>query len=131
MFILLPDKVDGLPELEKRLSAPNLGKWLTGLRPQRVPLSLPRFKLTSKFELGDALKLLGMTLPFDPQQADFSRMSSSERLFISAAIHQAFVDVNEAGTEAAAATAISMRARPECRCWRSRSCSGPITRFCS
>ncbi len=64
--------------------------------------------MTSEFSLKDALALLGMPLALSTK-ADFSGMSTQEKLFISAAIHKAFVDVNEEGTEAAAATAIAMR----------------------
>ena len=109
MFVLLPDKVDGLADLEKRLTADNLDKWSQGLKPRPVRVSLPKFKLTSQFALGDVLAALGMPLAFS-SRADFSKMSSEQKLFISAVIHKAFVDVNEEGTEAAAATAVTMRA---------------------
>ena len=108
MLILLPKKRDGLSGLEKQLTAENLQKWSDGLQPRRVDVHLPRFKMTSQFSLADVLKSLGMSLAFS-RQADFSKMCSQEQLFISAVIHKAFVDVNEDGTEAAAATAVMMR----------------------
>ena len=108
MLILLPKKHDGLSGLEKQLTAENLQKWSAGLQPRRVDVHLPRFKMTSQFSLADVLKSLGMSLAFS-RQADFSKMCSQEQLFISAVIHKAFVDVNEDGTEAAAATAVMMR----------------------
>ena len=130
MLVLLPDEIEGLPALEARLTAENLSRWLSGLRKQEVRVSLPRFKLTSQFQLADVLKAMGMTRAFTPGEADFSGMSSEEELFLSAVIHKAFVDVNEEGTEAAAATGVAVGADggviP-----RSRPCSGPITRSCS
>ena len=69
---------------------------------------MPRFKLTSEFSLGDALSTLGMPLAFS-DKADFSGMASQKPLSIGAVIHKAFVEVNEEGTEAAAATAVPMR----------------------
>jgi serpin B len=94
--------------LEKQLTSANLQKWSDGLASKVVEVYLPKFKLTSEFSLADVLESMGMPLPF-VRQADFSRMSTQERLFISAVIHKAFVDVNEEGTEAAAATAVEAK----------------------
>ena len=109
MLVLLPNKIDGLADLEKRLTSENVQKWSHGLQPRPVKVDLPRFKMTSQFSLADVLGSLGMPLAFSGK-ADFSKMSSDERLAISAVIHKAFVDVNEEGTEAAAATAVAMKA---------------------
>jgi len=109
MLILLPDKMDGLPDLEKSLTAKNLDDWTSKMAKKAVVLSMPRFKMTCRADLKKTLQTLGMTDAFDGKRADFSGMapSATERpLFISAAIHKAFVEVNEEGTEAAAATAI-------------------------
>lgn len=70
---------------------------------------LPRFTMTQTFDLVDTMKNLGMPRAFDPVNADFSGMTSEERLFIGAAVHKSFVEVNETGTEAAAATGIAMQ----------------------
>ena len=105
MLILLPKKNDGLSELEKELTSENVTKWSAGLKPRQVKLSLPKFKMTADFSLGEVLKSMGMKLAFS-DNADFTGMSTEEPLTISAVIHKAFVDVNEEGTEAAAATAV-------------------------
>ena len=117
MLILLPKKIDGLSDLEKQLTSENLQKWSAGLKSRLVNVYLPKFKMTSEFELGDVLSSMGMPLAFS-DKADFSGMSAEEQLYFSAVIHKAFVDVNEEGTEAAAATAVALRAatgrpRPE------------------
>jgi len=84
--------------------------WTANLRKQKVKLFFPRFKMTSQFRLDDALRALGMTDAFNPAKADFSGMDGRLHwLFIGAVIHKAFVEVNEEGTEAAAATAVVMR----------------------
>jgi serpin B len=108
MVILLPKKTDGLAGVEKSLTADNLGKLLKDLKRTKVDLTMPKFKFTSQFGLADTLKAMGMTDAFDPNKADFSGMTSQEKLFISAVIHKAFVAVDEEGTEAAAATAVAM-----------------------
>ena len=105
MLILLPGKTDGLADLERRLTGASLEKWSRELMPCRVKIDLPKFKMTSEVSLADALASMGMPLAFSENQADFSRMSK-QRLSLSAVFHQAYVDVNEEGTEAAAATAI-------------------------
>jgi serpin B len=108
MVILLPKRTDGIGELERELAGESLSKWLGAVRRQEVIVSMPKFKLTSKFSLGQVLRSMGMTAAFS-EQADFSGMTGGRDLFISAVVHQAYVDVNEEGTEAAAATGVTMR----------------------
>jgi len=107
MVILLPKKNDGLAAAEKKLTADSVERWLGSLQSRKVHLFLPRFKMTSEFSLKKALSALGMPTAFS-ENADFSRMASGESLMISDVIHKAMVDVNEKGTEAAAATAVIM-----------------------
>jgi serpin B len=108
MLVLLPDQIEGLADLEARLTEGNLTRWQSALRRETVRVYFPRFKLTSQFQLASPLKALGMTLAFTPDEADFSGMDGQQGLFVSAVIHKAFVDVNEEGTEAAAATGIAV-----------------------
>jgi serpin B len=108
MIVLMPKKADGLADLEKELTAIQLKKWLAKLSDHQVQVTLPKFKVTAEFHLNDVLKQLGMKDAFDRRRADFSGMTTQERLFISHVVHKAFVDVNEAGTEAAASTAVVM-----------------------
>jgi serpin B len=108
MIVLLPNAADGLPAFEKRLTAANLTQWLGKLSDRRVDVTLPKFKLTSEFLLEKVLSKMGMPIAFDGNKADFSGMTTREKLHISHVIHKAFVDVNEAGTEAAASTAVLM-----------------------
>jgi len=110
MTILLPREADGLAALEKRLTAENLTEWIAKARSTHVDLNLPRFKFTSQFGLGKPLAALGMTDAFEPDRADFSGMTTAEKLFIAAVLHKAFVAVDEKGTEAAAATAVMVGA---------------------
>jgi serine protease inhibitor len=112
MILLLPKKVDGLRQLEKELSAKNLKHWTGLLRENEVFVFLPRFKMTSMFELDKILASMGMPDAFNMDKADFSGMDGKKAwLYISAVLHKAFVDVNEEGTEAAAATAVVMAVR--------------------
>ncbi len=106
MTILLPRKADGLKALEEKLSAKTLVEWIGKAKPAHVDLTLPRFKFTSQFGLAQPLSQLGMDDAFDLGKADFSGMTTMEKLYISAVLHKAFVAVDEKGTEAAAATAI-------------------------
>jgi serpin B len=108
MVVLLPEKVDGLPELEAKLSTASLQKWMGGAHAQEVIVFLPKFKTSAEFQLADTLKAMGMASAFEPKTADFSGMTGRKELFFSAVIHKAFVDVNEEGTEAAAATGVIM-----------------------
>jgi serpin B len=106
MVILLPKTKDGLGQLESSLTAPKLEGWLTKLASRRVDVSLPRFKLSAECELKDALSELGMPVAFKRGEADFSGITGTRELAISAVVHKAFVEVEETGTEAAAATGV-------------------------
>ncbi len=110
MFVLLPNDVGGLPSVEQSLTAANLAQWLGRLQSgPKVILTLPKFTMTERFELGDTLGAMGMKLAFERNEADFSAMTGKLDLWISSALHKAYVEVNEEGTEAAAATGIVMR----------------------
>jgi serpin B len=106
MVILLPKKNDGLAELEKSLTVANIGQPLQAGSLQEVNVSLPSFKETSEFELTQPLKDLGMTSAFSGDKADFSGITDVRPFFVQAVLHKAHVDVNEEGTEAAAATGV-------------------------
>lgn len=110
MAVFLPKEKDGLKELEASLTPQNLSDWLGQLRPRKINVFLPKFKMTQQFNLTQTLEAMGMTAPFSPQ-SDFSGMDGSHNLFISAVVHKAYVDVNEEGTEAAAATGAVVEAR--------------------
>ena len=105
MTIFLPRQDDGLPGLEKKLSASWLDKQMGHLRRHKVGVSLPRFEMTLSYQLKDVLSALGMPLAFGPQ-ADFSGMDGTRSQYLQQVFHKAFVAVDEEGTEAAAATAI-------------------------
>jgi len=112
MFVVLPRKVDGLAEVEKTVTAEKLTDWAKAMHSHdRVEVTLPKFKTTAEFVLNDELKKLGMTDAFGPE-ANFARMNGNDRdLYIAAVVHKAFVDVNEEGTEAAAATGVVVATR--------------------
>ncbi|HIE05427.1 MAG TPA: serpin family protein, partial [bacterium (Candidatus Stahlbacteria)] len=107
MLILLP-KEDKFEDLEKLLTSERLSEWRSMLREQRVDVYIPRFKFDTKYSLAKDLIAMGMPSAFGVPPADFSGMDGTRNLFISEVIHQAFVDVNEEGTEAAAATGVVM-----------------------
>src|SRR5262245_37519778 len=107
MLIVLPRRKDGLAALENRWANPQTFRQVTdGLDPETVILSLTRFKIEAEFKLRPVLCSLHGDLPFS-EAADFSGIGVGP-LKISEVIHKAFVDVNEEGTEAAAATAVMM-----------------------
>ena len=108
MVILLPRKTDGLSDFEKTLNAKNLSDWLSRLAKRKVIVSIPKFEMTSEFSMAAVLKSMGMTDAFAPREADFSGMNGRKDLFISAVVHKAYVEVNEEGTEAAAATGVAI-----------------------
>lgn len=110
MVVLLPKDRAGLPTLEQAFTAAAAAGWVDDLKPApKVILTLPRFTMTQQFELSGVLEKMGMARAFS-NAADFSGMTDKPELTISAAIHKAYIDVNEKGTEAAAATSVVMGA---------------------
>jgi serine protease inhibitor len=110
LVVLLPKDRNGLPALEQSLTASNMRQWLSQVAQlDKVIVALPKFKSTQQFELGATLGAMGMAQAFTGG-ADFSGMTGKHDLAISEVIHKAYIDVNEEGTEAAAATAVGMRA---------------------
>jgi serpin B len=110
MIVLLPDEGQ-FEAVESRLSAEDIEAVLAALRPAQVALSLPKFATETAFNLNEPLKALGMVDAFDIERADFSGMTGKPELYIGNVLHKAFVEVNEQGTEAAAATAVIMQLR--------------------
>jgi len=86
----------------------SLSQTLEKLHKREVVVSIPKLNMTSQFSLADVLKSMGMQDAFSGR-ADFSGINGQKNLFISAVIHKAYVDINEEGTEAAAATAVTMK----------------------
>lgn len=110
MVVVLP--ADGrFRDIEKDLDDTFLQDLLERAEARPVDLFMPRFRATSWFDLSGALSALGMSDAFSVERADFSRMTGQRDLYISRVLHQAFVAVDELGTEAAAATAVIMAMR--------------------
>lgn len=112
-LVLLPDAVGGLPEMEMKLTAEQLASFARGPSAE-VILHLPKFKMEPPvMQLGETLQAMGMKSAFDKPQgsADFDRMAPrrpNDYLYISGVFHKTFLDIDEKGTEAAAATAVAM-----------------------
>jgi serpin B len=108
MCIFLPRQSDGLSGIEAQLTPESLNKWLPKVEAD-VSVAMPKFRIESGLALKDTLSVMGVSLAFS-EKADFTGITDDpEGVYLSEAIHKAFVDVNEKGTEAAAATAAIMR----------------------
>ncbi len=107
MLIILPQEKLGLPQLEKVIDQKVVEAWSADLTSTRVKVQLPRFSLRDDFSLAKVLARLGMGGAFT-SGADFSGMTGRPELAISDVVHKSFVDVDEKGTEAAAASAANM-----------------------
>ena len=105
MLVLLPRDVDGMESLEESLSADSLDKWKEEMNTMKTKVYMPKFKLETEYDLKSVLQEMGIHDAF--ANADFTGISNSG-LYIEKATHKAFVEVNEEGTEAAAATGMSM-----------------------
>ncbi|XP_072709274.1 ovalbumin-related protein X-like [Ciconia boyciana] len=107
MLVLLPDDVSGLEQLENKINFEKLTEWTSPnvMEKKRVKVYLPRMKIEEKYNLTSVLTALGMTDLFSPS-ANLSGISSAESLKISEAIHEAYMEVNEEGTEVAASAGV-------------------------
>ncbi|KAJ4925474.1 hypothetical protein JOQ06_018204 [Pogonophryne albipinna] len=111
MLIFLPNEIEdettGLEKLEKELTYEKFVEWTHSdmMSETEVEVRLPRFKMEESCDLKDILISMGMVDAFDVRMSDFSGMSPANDLVLSKVVHKAFVEVNEEGTEAAAATA--------------------------
>ncbi len=108
MVILLPSQINGLGRLEQQLSPAFLSDVLRQMRSQQVQIFLPKFTLESSVNLRNTLAAMGMSDAFAPFVADFSGIDGRQDLFVSFVLHKAWGQVNEAGTQAAAATVIGV-----------------------
>jgi serpin B len=106
MVLLLPE-AGHFEEFEASLSADRVDSIMKNLEYKHIALTLPKFEFESEFSLADTLAATGMPIAFTGA-ADFSGMTGTRELFIAEVLHKAFVSVDEAGTEAAAATAVVM-----------------------
>jgi serpin B len=104
MVLMLPDARNGISSLESSISSEKVSSDLSAVSQTKVDVYLPKFKFDASFQLGDTFQSMGMSDAFS-ERADFSGISGQGPK-LSDVIHKAFIDVNEAGTEAAAATAV-------------------------
>ncbi len=119
MVVIAPNDHKGLPAIENKLTPENLNAWIGRLKKRDTHVYLPKFKMETDYKLGDkgepgTLQKMGMVRAFT-RSAQFQGMTTStnpsEQLYITKVFHKAFLEVNEKGTEAAAATAVAMAAR--------------------
>jgi serine protease inhibitor len=108
MTIVLPSDAAGAQGLARSVTEQQWDAWLAGLDSTSIEVSLPKFTLEYAIRLNDVLKALGMAIAFDPCRADFSDMFGSTGFYIDDVRHKTFVEVNEEGTEAAAATSVGI-----------------------
>lgn len=106
MMVLLP-KNDNLISLENSLTLKKINDWKNKLQEQRVDVFMPKFTFDTKYSMNETLAKMGMPIAFT-SDADLSGMDGTQNLFIQQVIHQAFVDVNEKGIEAAAGSGVSV-----------------------
>lgn len=105
MTVVLPGQ-GAMGQVWKQMTGGGLGTILAAPRPRTVDLTLPKWTFRTQAAIAGVLAALGMPTAFDPNRADLSGMTTAERLHVSAVLHEAFIAVDEEGTEAAAATAV-------------------------
>lgn len=113
MLLIAPQDPAGLSRIESRLTPQAISQWAGQLEQKSVSIFIPRFKMQTEYQLKDRLSQMGMPLAFNPGKADFTGMRASPGeapLYIDDVYHKTFLDVNEAGTIAAAATGVAVNA---------------------
>ncbi|MFL0247739.1 serpin family protein [Candidatus Clostridium stratigraminis] len=107
-YIFLPDKGISEDKLIQSMTYDNWEKWTNDFKRAEVDIKLPKFKIEYEDELNKMLQGFGMKDAFDPEKADFSKMTDKKSQYINLVKQKCYIDVNEAGTEAAAATEVAM-----------------------
>ncbi len=107
-LVILPHELDGLSKIETDLGAASLQSNIEAMKTRKMDVRLPRLNLAQSFNMNSILQQLGMKEAFSPSGADFSGMSDKGGLFISSVVHKSFLQLDEKGTEAAAATGVSI-----------------------
>lgn len=108
MLIILPEKETGIYKIEESINHENFNTWINNLNSRKLDIYIPKFTLTYEIELNRVLSNLGMPVAFS-KSADFSGMTGKKDMQIDKVKHKSFVEVNEQGTEASAATVVIMR----------------------
>ncbi len=127
MYAFLPDAEETLEAFYGRLTPDAWNSWQKSFSETEGLIGLPRFSFEYESSLNDALKTLGMEIAFDDSAADFSAMRPTPpRLYIAEVKHKSFVEVNEKGTEAAAATSVEIRAESAPMNWFSMVMDRPF-----
>ncbi len=113
MLVLLPEEIEGLKKIEDLLTSKSVDELCSKMRSEKVDVYLPKFKITwGTFSLNKALVALGIFDALDKRKADFSGINGKKNLCISDVFHQAFIEVNEEGTEAAGTAVVLTRGSP-------------------
>ncbi len=110
MLFILPHDKEGLSNIEKGLTADQLEQWMKGLEQTHAIVTIPKFKILLSSNLNEDFKKMGMTLPFT-DLADFSGISAVKGLKVGSVLHKVYLSVDETGSEAAAATAITLNTK--------------------
>ena len=105
LIIFLPKKDTDFSEFQKEFTFENYTKWMSKLVSKKIAFSIPKFKIEDNYQLKNVFEKMGMKKPFS-KKANFSRMTGNKDLKISKIIHKSFIEIDEKGTEAAAATAV-------------------------
>lgn len=109
LTLIVPKEVDGLDEVEAWMTADRLAKALEGLEEQSMKVSLPKLRIEPRIDLEGPLFQMGLQTAFDAGRADFTRFTQASALAVSEVKHAVFLEFSEEGTEAAAATVVTLK----------------------